>query len=514
MSSLTTPVAAAKPPSVSPVATLAGKRILRAGFDPDILDIMASLLDPDSETNDAVKQDLETLLTTHWKAKRWSDLKLFSSADLDAALANEGLALIELNKSPTFAKKLQRIIAFATLGVLTADCTMDGILKAIEEAKSTMKSTTTPTPAESPPHCLVQVYDKKTVPTLDSFSGRDEDYFAWRESTINKLGIAACGRFVDDESAPGKHPEVAESVFYALRSAVHGGQAQSIAQSMLDDKTYDPVVLWKRLETYYDTNLNRANVLLFGIRRLVELRLDSSSNATKFISDYRDCVQRLRKINARMADDEDALRTLLLVAIQDDDFACVRDAIVKTPGMSVEAILSAIRDRETALMMRDSDSNHIRGDGTTTSRHSRRTQQSNNNRNGNGSRGGTSDSSNTTTKGGAKWNIPRFPDSWKQAVGGSMFKLMLDWRLDAHKGKSQGQLTEDFTTCVERVTQTKTKSRRMSTGTDTTVSTSTSSNASNDGDNQRSSVGTDDDVQKRKRIRLNKSRRIVTERNA
>jgi hypothetical protein len=54
------PVAAAKPPSVSPEATLAGKRIFRAGFDPDIIFIMATLLDPDSETNDAVKKDLET----------------------------------------------------------------------------------------------------------------------------------------------------------------------------------------------------------------------------------------------------------------------------------------------------------------------------------------------------------------------------------------------------------------------------------------------------------------------
>jgi len=121
MSSLTTPVAAAKPPSVSPVAALAGKRILRAGFDPDILDIMASLLDPDSETNDAVKKDLETLLTTHWKAKRWSDLKLFSSTDLDAALADDSLALMELNKSPTFSKKLQRIIAFPAVGA-SVDC--------------------------------------------------------------------------------------------------------------------------------------------------------------------------------------------------------------------------------------------------------------------------------------------------------------------------------------------------------------------------------------------------------
>ena len=44
MSTFETPVAAEKPPSVSPVATLAGKRILGAGFDPEILDIMVTLL--------------------------------------------------------------------------------------------------------------------------------------------------------------------------------------------------------------------------------------------------------------------------------------------------------------------------------------------------------------------------------------------------------------------------------------------------------------------------------------
>lgn len=67
---------------------------------------------------------------------------------------------------------------------------------------------------------------------------------------------------------------------------MRGSQAQSIAQSMVNDKFYHPVVLWKRLETYYDdTNLNRVlDVLLFGICQLLELCLDSSSNATKFIS--------------------------------------------------------------------------------------------------------------------------------------------------------------------------------------------------------------------------------------
>lgn len=87
---------------------------------------------------------------------------------------------------------------------------MDDILKAVNEANTTITFMTSTTPPESPPHHSVQVYDKKTVPSmLDSFLCHDEDYFAWRESTINKLGIVACGRFVaDDEQTPGKHPKV------------------------------------------------------------------------------------------------------------------------------------------------------------------------------------------------------------------------------------------------------------------------------------------------------------------
>jgi hypothetical protein len=61
--------------------------------------------------------------------------------------------------------------------------------------------------------------------------------------------------------------------------------------------------------------------------------------------------------------------------------------------------------------------------------------------------------------------------------------------------------------------QNKSRSRCMSTGDDTTVSILASGNTSNDGDNQPSS-GADGNVQKRKRIRLNKSRQIVTECNA
>jgi hypothetical protein len=136
------------------------------------------------------------------------------------------------------------------------------------------------------------------------------------------------------------------------------------------------------------------------------VRVFSSLGSVDFVSDYRDCMQRLRKINARLADNEDALRTLLLVAICDNDFECVRNDIIRTPGMSVEAILSDIHEREKALtMMKERESHHIGGDGMSTSRHSQQTQQSNN-RNDGGSRGGNDS---TATKSGGRWNIPRFP---------------------------------------------------------------------------------------------------------
>ena len=522
MSALGTPAAATRPSSVTPGTALVGTRIFGGGFDPDILDIMVTLIDPeDPTTNDAVKEGLNELFTRYWKTKRWYNLQFFSSADVEMALRPDGPGPDAL-KDPVIVKKLSVIIDYAGLDqVLTPDSNLGDMMKQVTAAKQLTYKTSTPN--ESPSHRSVQIFDKKAVPTLEKFSGRDEDYYTWRESTINILGTAGYGDFVEEDDMAGRHPEIAKSVFYALRTAVYGGEAQSIAQAMLDDKVYDPFALWMQLETYYDTSLNRANIVLYEIRRLFNLRLVPDTTATKFISDYRDCMQRLRKHKVRLAEDNDALRAFLLSAIQDDDFECVRDSIVKAPNSGVDTILKEIREREYTMKMREDPGapNPVRGDGTTTSRHSRRTQQSNSTQ-GSGPRGGYDA---TTSKGNVRWNIPRVPDSWKQAFGASLFKLLLDWRTEAHKGKSQTQLNEDFTTFVEKVNQHssrankqgKVRSRRMSTGTDATESstslTSNNHGTRNDGDNQ--STGTDDDdVQKRKRIRLNKSRRIVTERNA
>ena len=298
--------------------------------------------------------------------------------------------------APVIVKKLGYVVDYAQFGTLTSATTMNDIVSAVKSSKQRATPSTLPS---SPTRRSVQVFDKKAVPTLDKFSGRDEDYFSWKESMINVLGTAGFGRFLTDDQMPVKHPDVGESVFYALRGAVHGGQAQSIAQGMLDETRLDPVSLWSALEGYYDTALNRANVVLFDIRRLLSLRLDSDNTATKFISDFRNCLQRLRQNNARISKDTDTLRALLLVAIQDDDFETVRDSIVRKPDSGAETILTELRERETSLMMKDQASK-LGGDGTNCgNRYSRRVNYSSS-----GTQYKPGENNNFTSQ---KWNIPK-----------------------------------------------------------------------------------------------------------
>ena len=471
-------------------------------FSPDILDLIVDLVAPGTPSRDILRQGINALLSDHWQVIEWKDLKVFTADDVAAALVAGGVPP-ELSK-PVIVKKLGYVVEYAQFGTLSAELTMDDII-------DTVKPRVHPTSPASPARRNVQIVDKKAVPTLEKFTGRDEDYYTWRESTINVVGAAGLGRFLTDDQMYTKHPDIGESLFYALRGAVHGGQAQSIAQGMLDEKRLDPVALWSAVEAYYDTALNRANVVLFDFRRLLSIRLDPDTTATKFISDFRDCLQRLRKNNSRIAEDTDALRTLLLVAIQDDDFEMVRDSIVHKPGNGVETILTEIRERETSLMMKDAGPT-LGGDGSGTTRYSRRTGQSSS-RGQMSTTGGTN--SNSTTR---KWYIPKFPDTWKQAIGGSFFKLLIEWRTEAHKGKTQAQLNDHFATVVESVKQgasggskkARSKSRRSSkspTGGDST------SDAGGNMDSTADSDGQGDDPQ-RKRIRLQKSRRVVTERNA
>lgn len=480
-------------------------------FTPEFLDMFVDILDEEETDRVTLRQGLEFLLNDHWRVRKWGDLKFFTSADVKTALV-PGNGMPEELLTPVIVKKIGCLVDYAQVGTLRPGMTMDDVVGLLPTLSTKLYSGGIGSPSRR--GTTVQVYDKKSLPTLDKFSGLDEDYFAWKETTVNSMGIHGFGRFLSDASATTKHPDIAESVFYSLRAAVHGGQAQSIAQAMLDENRLDPVELWSALAAYYDTALNRANVVLFDVRRLLSIRLDPDVSGSKFVSDFRDCLQRLRKNNARLAEDSDTLRALLLVAIQDDAFEMVRDSIVHKPGMSVETILTEIRERETSLYMKDQASG-VSGDGTAT-RFSRRTAQSSTS-----SQQRSSTESSSSQLGSRKWNIPKYPDNWRSAFGTSLYKLLMEWRVEAHKGKSQLQLNERFNTFVESYQapassggkKKKSKSRRAkkASGTDSSAAGTT---VNTDSGNEEGSESQGDDTVTRKRIRLQKSRRVITERNA
>ncbi len=212
-------------------------------------------------------------------------------------------------------------------------------------------------------------------------------------------------------------PEYRREFFYLLlRTAVHGGQGQSIAQAMVDDDKLNPVTSRSDLTACYDTAINRAKVVLFDAWRLLSIRfVDPDISGSSFVSDFRDCLQRLRKNNANIAEDKDALRALLLVAILDDAFETVRDSIVHCPDRSVEAILTKVREIETSLNIKD-QALSVSGDGTANTRHLHRSVSFSA---GIQQRSSGSDSGMTNRK----WNIPKFPDTWKVGICSFVFKI-------------------------------------------------------------------------------------------
>ena len=61
----------------------------------------------------------------------------------------------------------------------------------------------------------------------------------------------------------------------------------------------------------------------------------------------------MRKNKAKVADDEQTLRALLLVAIQDESFESIRDNILEKPNRSINELLGDIREKDTSLQMKD-----------------------------------------------------------------------------------------------------------------------------------------------------------------
>ena len=287
---------------------------------------------------------------SEWGVTKWDDLACFAAKDVEAFIdASESEAL----RPQRLRKQLGFLVEYARLGRdVDSSTSMRSVICAVD-AYRTNPHKSDPRPPMSPSHASIHT-EKKTVPDLKEFTGKDEDYFSWRDSAVNDLGKAGLIRFTNDPSTVTKQPEMATSVFYALRAALQNGMASNFATDLYDDKTCNPLDLWQNIEQWYDTLVNRTNVVLFEVKKLLSLRLDPDVIPAKFIADFNECLLQLKKNKAGLATDTDTLRALLLVAIQDEQFEPVQDTIVKEPTRGIDEILKDLRDRETSLQIKDS----------------------------------------------------------------------------------------------------------------------------------------------------------------
>jgi hypothetical protein len=320
------------------------------------------ILDEDSIDRDTLKGGIESLIRVHWQVRKWGDLKLFSAADVKEYLVpsndfSRGLL------SPVIIKKIGCVVDFTHHGKLTAELTLDAIMSHLTDFnRKTSHSGGLSVSLPSGPKKDVHIYDAKGIPTIEKFSGLDEDFFVWKAKTEDQMGVAGYVRFFTDASLPITHVGVSKGVFHSLRGVLRDGQAHYMAQALVDEGKLNPVELWSQLEAYYDTTLNRANVVLIDVRRLLNFRLTPDVTASKFITKFRVCLQRLRANKAKLAEDTDSLRAFLLVAIQDEAFNSVRESIVRRSETDIDAILTEIREREMTLSLTESATN-LSGDG-------------------------------------------------------------------------------------------------------------------------------------------------------
>ena len=427
----------------------------------------------------SVSQVVENMLSTilaEWGVMQWEDLIVFTCDDVNEFFKSN------FETTPVVIKKrLGFIVDYSKIGPL-GTMTMSKIVTAVTASK--MQGAPSAIVQQAP--VINQGINKKTVPTIDTFSGLDEDFFAWKDKSVNTLGRSGLTSYLSDATLYATNKELAESVFYTIREALTGGVASSHAETLVDRDTLNPTILWSNLLQYYDTDLNRANVVLFEIKRLLALSLNIDNTPVQFISDFRECLQRLRKSNAKVADDTDTLRALLLVAIQDDSYDSIRDTIVEKPKRNIDELLTDIRQKDTSLQIKDG-ARDISGEYSKT----RRTQMPRTPYKGNPK----VNVSEAIKKG--QWIIPHYPDGWKEAFGEKMFKVLMDWRKSAcFHHKLQSDLNTNYALHVD--SKSPKRSRKTTTQED-------------EKDSQEDNTSAPSSPKKR-RILLNKSRRVVTER--
>ena len=178
---------------------------------------------------------------SEWGVTKWVDMACFEARDVETfidASESPALCLQHLWKQLGFLMEYMRLgrNIEPTTSIRSVSCAVDAY------RANPHKSDPRP-PASSPRVSLHQ--EKKTIPNLKEFTGKDEDYFSRCDSAVNDLRKVGLIRFTTDPLTVTKHPKMATSIFYALRAALQNGMASNFATALYNDNKCNPLELWQ-----------------------------------------------------------------------------------------------------------------------------------------------------------------------------------------------------------------------------------------------------------------------------
>ena len=412
----------------------------RTSFDSTELKIMVFLCFGSNDIPELATwmTQLDDLLSNKLGAVRFSDLRILRGEtviNMIDPMSHSKYA------SPVRSLRLQVLIDYARMvsPALDHKLTFEEIADALdwEKRKASLKAQpTTATTGNGMDVDFDTSLKKVEVPKLSPFQGDAGEWHRWSNLVSISLGTAGLSDAITETSFATNNPMMAKRVFYALRAATEQGHASSLAKEMDYEKLYDPYVLWQKLSAEYDTETNKMNIALYLVRHLYEMKLDCSTTPSKFRSEFNDLWLQLKQANPNLAVEADFIRPVMLMAIQDDDYNIVREKIIAEPNKTVTEFLTDIRDRESILrslngeVIKPIDGANPEGIRSRRATHSNPRDSSK--KAGSSSNGQRNPNRSSQGEASGPWNIPLFPNTWKNMVGKGVFTLMCNWRSKAN----------------------------------------------------------------------------------
>jgi gag-polypeptide of LTR copia-type len=469
-------------------------------FDYDSLQVILKLVYGSSLVPDPKGwiEELDDLLGVRLGAVRYDDFSVIESVDVLAHLDPMDHSKLW---APIRTARLKAVLDYLTLVTpsLSSTLTFDSLASLAKAAVIHKTPLDQDTPLalsnkNSSDDTDTSLLKKVDIPKLTIFKGEPSDWFTWSENIRVTLGQVGVSQAISDPSFTTKYPKMSERVFYSIYAAVQQGHAGSLAKQLEMSNSRDAFQLWSLLTKEFETDTNKLNQSLYMVQKLLNLKLTKDIPVAQFRNDFRTQWLEYRNMNAKMADEKDFIRPLMLMSLQDDTYDKVREKILRDPNLTVPDFLEELRNREQIIQGVNGDTmSNIDGSPGSSVR-GRRSQQAGGSKS---SSAGTKQppTGNQPLKG--PWNIPLIHKSWIDMMGQGVFNFLVKWRRAAHGTNiSHDQLIKQFQ-IVKDKSSVGNKKR------DATKSTQP-----NPGDDNE----TKESAPKKVKFLLRDSRRVVTER--